>query len=203
LPKERDAKKYAKVEDLMRVALAKLGYDIKVDNVEGAQSPVYMVHRHNGAYMFSIFSAHTTAKTSLRFPLGIPVLDGYTTVINNGYGEYHFPKCERKECRVFVEQEDGIVSVREFAPVSNFDRRKIRVTGLKNATVRILAEDYCKDNLRVTINTPGYDSNVLSDPFEGEYKKIGNDVYYEVKNATGMMLITFPFPKGCASKIKG
>jgi ribonuclease HIII len=30
-----------------------------------------------------------------------------------------------------------------------------------------------------------------------------NDIYYEVKNASGMMLITFPFPKGCASKIKG
>ncbi|MBO5223283.1 MAG: hypothetical protein J6C23_02060 [Clostridia bacterium] len=203
LPRERDATKYSKVEDLMRIALAKFGCDIKVDNAEGAKSPVYMVHRHNGAYIFSIFSAHTTAKTSLRFPLGIPVLDGYTAVINNGYGEYHFPKCERKECRVFVEQEGGIVSVKENAPVSNFDRRKIRVTGLKNATVRILAEDYCKENLRVTLNTPSFDSNVLSDPFEGEYKKIGNDIYYEVKNASGMLLITFPYPNGCASKIKG
>lgn len=194
LPVCHDFTKYSNGENLMREALAKLGYDIKVDNLEGAKNPVFMIHRHNGAYVFSSFHAHTTAKTSLKFPLGIPLIDGYSTVINNGYGEYHFPKCERKECRAFVEQEDGVVTIKEDAPVSYFMRRRVVVQGLKNATVRFIGEDYCKNDISVTLNT-NRANYVSSDPVDVEFRQIGNDVYVEVKNATGYLTFSMPFRK--------
>ena len=194
LPIAHNRLEFAVGEDLMRVALGKLSIDIKIENEAGAKSPVFMIHRHNGAYILSSYHEHTTAKTSMRFPLGAPLFDGYTAVIKDGYSEYHFPKCMRAECRAFVEQDGGIVTLKEFAPVSYFHRRKIRIDGLKNATVRILAEDYCKEDIYVTVNTPSVDNNTMSDPFEAEYKKIGNDTYYEVKNVTGFLMFAFPFP---------
>ena len=130
----------------------------------------------------------------MKFPLGAPLFDGYTAVIKDGYSEYHFPKCDRKECRVFIEQDDGLVTLKEFAPVSYYHRRKIRIDGLKNATLRIFAEDYCRDNIYVTLNTKSVDNNTYSDTFDAEYKKFGNETYLEVRNVTGMIMFAFPFP---------
>lgn len=192
LPVRHDSLKYSNGESLMLKALAKLGYEIKIENEEGAKSPIFMLHRHNGAYIFSSFHYHTTAKTCLKFPLGVPLIDGYSTVIKDGYGEYHFPKCERKECRAFVEQDGGVVTLKEKGPISYYYRRRVRIEGLKNATVRFIAEDYCKDNIEVIVNPVG-DNYGKSDPFDVEYKQLGNDVYIEVKNVTGEILFSMPY----------
>ena len=46
---------------------------------------------------------------------------------------------------MFVEQQEGRVSVREHTCESMRYRRSIVIDGLKNATVRFFAENYCKD----------------------------------------------------------
>ena len=128
------------------------------------------------------------------FPYGAPVLDGYETRLENGYATYNFPKSEHKEIRAFVEQENGIVSCRELPPVSAFMRIRVKISGLKNATVRFLGESYCKDNLEVVVNSPE-DFYIMSEKFEGKHKVINGISFYEARNITGEIVFSMPFEK--------
>ncbi len=186
-----DRTKYFFGESLMRKALSKLGWEIDFEGDIDALQPVLTIHRHNNAYVFSQFAASTTFKTKLKFPLGAPVLDAYDTRLEDGYATYHFPKAEHRECRVFVEQESGIVSCSEQTPSSVALRRRVLVSGLKNATVRFLPETYCMDNIEVKLNTskPYYPAG---DNFEGEYVTKDGITYYEARNITGNMLFSMP-----------
>ena len=175
-------------EDIMLTALARIGYAIEID--KELQRPVFTLHRHNNAYIFTEYSHCAVGKTRMRFPFGIPVFNACDVKIADGMGEYHFPRFMRAECRVFVEQEAGIVTVAEEPPVSFEHRRMIRVKGLRNATVRILAEDYCRDNFKVTFSE-WYDI-LCGTPAEGEFITIGNDTFFEARNVTGHLLISMP-----------
>ena len=130
----------------------------------------------------------------MKMPLGAPILDGYSAVMENGYATYHFPKSDRKECRVFVEQKDGVITCREVNPGSATLRRRIEVIGLNNATVRFVAEDYCKENVVVKLNTKG-SARVLSDPFESRYVTKDGITYCEILNVSGTLMLSMPMKK--------
>ena len=181
-------------ETLILKALGMSGLKIEFDNPEKTKNPVIMLHRYNNAYMLSAFLPSTTVKTKMLFPYGAPVLDGYETRLENGYATYNFPKSEHKEIRAFVEQENGIVSCRELPPVSAFMRRRVKISGLKNATVRFLGESYCKDNLEVVVNSPE-DFYIMSEKFEGKHKVINGISFYEARNITGEIVFSMPFEK--------
>lgn len=182
---------YFACEELMTDALARLGLEIKYERCANEKLPIIMLHRYNNAYIFSSFLRSTTVKTKIKMPLGAPILDGYEAALENGYATYNFPKAEHKECRVFVEQDGGIVGCHEDAPVSYQIRRRVTVTGLENATVRFLAEDYCKDNIEAKLNSHR-DFFFVSDDFDGGYVTKDGITYYEVRNVTGT--ITFGMP---------
>lgn len=175
-------------------ALKDFGIFISYEKYADEKNPVFMCHRYNNAFMFSVYAPSTTVKTKIRFPYGAPVLDGYDTVLENGCATYHFPKSEHRECRVFVEQNDGIVSCCEVAPVSFQYRRRIQVSGLKNATVRFLPEEYCKKNVNAVLNSDvGY--YFRTDKFESGYVEIDGVKFFEAKNVTGSLVLSMPFEK--------
>ncbi len=178
-------------EDIMRSALAKLGWDIRIN--KSLQRPVLTLHRHNNAYVFSLFSHCAVGTLKMCSPFGIPLLNGCDVRIQDGLGEYNLTRFLRAECRVFAEQEGGIVTVAEEPPVSFDYRRRIRVKGLRNATVRIFAESYCKNSFDCSVSE-WYDAT-YGEPVTGEYKKIGHDVFLELKNITGHLNIAFPEKK--------
>lgn len=175
-------------------ALKEFGIDIRYEKPLGEKPPVMMIHKHNGAFIFSTFHKSTTIKTSIKMPLGAPVLDGYSTLIENGYATYHFPRAERRECRVFVEQTDGVVNCRELNPGSAFMRRRIEVSGLKNATVRFVAENYCKENVDIRLNTQG-SARILTDPFESRYVTENGVTYCEISGVSGVLTLSMPMKK--------
>lgn len=179
-------------EALFLKALALLGYEIKFEKEPDVKTPVMMLHRYNNAYLFSVYTPSTTVKTKLKFPFGAPILDGYESKLENGYATYHFPKAEHRECRVFVEQKEGIVGCREIPPVSVQYRRRIEVNGLHNATVRFLAEEYCKENVTAMLNST-QDYYCVGEEFEGGYKIIRGISFYEVRNVSGNMVFSMPF----------
>ncbi len=185
---------YFVADRLILRALREFGYDIRYEKPIGQKMPVLMIHRHNGAFIFSTFQSSTTVKTCLKTPLGAPILDGYTAIMENGCATYHFPKAERRECRVFVEQNDGSVTCRELPPGSYYLRRRIEVTGLKNATVRFFAEDYCRDDVTVKLNTKGA-SRIVSDPFDFRYVTENGETYCEISNVSGTLLLSMPMKK--------
>lgn len=169
-------------------------FDISImyEKYSNEKLPVIMCHRYNNAFLFSVYSPSTTVKTLMKFPYGAPILDGYDTVISNGFASYNFPKSEHRECRVFVEQNDGIVSCCETSPVSCEYRRRIQINGLKNATVRFLAEKYCSDNVHAVLNSKP-DEYIEVEKFESEYIEIDGIKFLEVKNVTGCLVVSMPF----------
>ncbi len=186
-----DPREYFISETLMTKALGMLGYQIVFEKNHNEKDPVIMLHRHNNAYVFSAYMASTTVKTKLKFPLGAPVLDAYETVLEDGWATYCFPKAERRECRVFVEQESGIVGCRERNSCSYYDRRRIEVTGLKNATVRFLAEDYCASDIKVVLNSH-VDFWLVGDSFDSSFVEKDGIRYFEARNVTGDMVFSMP-----------
>jgi len=186
-----DEREYFKSERLMRTALAKFGFEIVYEKPLGQREPVMSVHCNNGAFWFTSYHPSTTVKTKLRFPWGVPILDAHSAVMENGYAVYHFAKAEHRECRVFVEQNEGVISCRELGPVSYQYRRRIAVEGLEDATVRFLAETYCEDNLHVVLNSHrGFYS--VSEPFEGEYITINGIRFYEARHVSGQLVFSMP-----------
>ncbi len=186
-----EREKYFIGESLLLDAISRLGYEIVFEKDKTTVPPVFTLHRCNGAFIFSSFHPSTTVKTKLRFPLGAPILDGYETKLEDGYATYHFPKAEHRECRVFVEQRDGEVGCFECPPVSAQFRRRICVKGLKNATVRVFGENYCRDNIDVVLNSKN-DYFFVGDDFEGNYVTDGNITYYEARNVTGTLTFSMP-----------
>ena len=175
-------------------ALKEFGISISYEKYANEQSPVIMCHKYNNAFMFSVFSPSTTVKTKMKFPYGAPILDAYDAVLEDGYSVYNFPKAEHRECRVFVEQNDGIVGCCEVAPVSVEYRRRIKVTGLKNATVRFLAEEYCKNDVAAVSNSD-IDFYNRTDKFETGYVEIDGVKFFEARNVTGELVLSMPYKK--------
>ncbi len=185
---------YTKGEELLLSMLARLGFHISFAR-ESERSPavVSTVHRHNGAFIWSFYAPDTTVGVGLRTPLGIPAFSGGETLIRDGLGHYRFPRFERRECRVFVEQETGIVTVKEWPPVSVEYRRRIRVTGLRSATVRLFAEEYCKESATVIVNgSPAYDAWAVGDVHEVRVVRDENGTYLELSGVTGELMLSMP-----------
>lgn len=71
-----------------------------------------------------------------------------------GFANYSFSRAELRECRVFVEQEEGVLGCHDISPGSMFMRRRIKVSGLKNATVRFLAPKDCEQKIEACFKLP-------------------------------------------------
>ncbi len=189
-------KEYIRGEELLRTVLAEYGYDIRLKKPDGnVKSPTITVHKSDNGFIFSVFTPSTTVDVKMKFPLGAPLLLGYETQLENGCSVYRFPRAEHRECRTFIEQNDGVVSAKEFCPVSGKFRRRILVSGLKNATVRFFAEENCKTKVEAVLNSIG-DAWYPKDSFEGHFvndKQYG--CYYEITNVTGELAFQMPIIK--------
>lgn len=190
----QDESQYFIADGLMLRALSEFGYSFAFERFERNPLPVLMIHRHDNAYIFSQFTPDTSVEVKWKLPLGAPILDGYEAVMKDGYATYRLPRAERRECRVFVEQQSGVVSCKELRPCSAVMRRRVIVRGLKNATVRFLAEDYCKENVDVRLNTH-VSACQISDPVFPKYVTQNGDTYCEVTGVTGTLVFSMPMKK--------
>ena len=181
---------YFKFPSLMNKALSLLGTDISFEKPDGVETPKITLHRSNNAFIFSCFMPSNTVKTTMEFPLGAPVLNGYDTVVENSRSSYVFPKAEHKECRVFVKQKSGIVKCDEEPPVSAAYRRIIKVRGLDNAKICFFPENYCKDNIRIF-------KSRFADGLYDEVKVSATTkdglTYYEIDNANDTLYFAMPY----------
>lgn len=136
LPPER----YFPVESLARLAAREFGYDVRFQKeTPSSKSPVLMIHRHDNGFFFSGYMPDTTALVQMKLPLGAPLLLGCEARLADGRAVYSRPRAWHAECRAFVEQTHGaVLTCRETAPISFRMRRRIQVSGLQDATVRIL-----------------------------------------------------------------
>jgi len=154
--------------------------------------PAMTIHKNNNAFMFNVYNRSNTVESRFKFPLGAPILNGYDTEIINGYSTYRFPRSVHSECRVFIKQENGVVRSREQIPTNRKYRRKIEISGLKNAEVCLFAEKYCIDKADIaTLEYPD-STPVLCENWE-VVSDSENGTYLRIKNVSGKIYLCMPF----------
>lgn len=156
----------------LREAWEKFGCHVKfVKKNAAAKPPALALARHDNALILSACNSDTTTDTLLKFPLGAPILCGGETEIVDGYAAYRFSISEHRECRVFVNQDGGVISCREAAPVSARFRRAIKIKGLKDATVILFAEKGCE----CAVSTAEYTD--FGPVYDARFKTVNDEIY--------------------------
>jgi hypothetical protein len=179
---------------LLREQLNKFGYDVIFKTKRETKLPVWNMTRSNNGCFFSIYNADTTTDSLMKFPLGAPILLGGEIEIEDGYAKYRFNRCEHRECRVFVQQNSGIISAHEEPPVNGKHRRRFGVEGLNEATVYYFPERYCKKAKYVTI-TPHSDATpILDNEWEEFYDPIYGYGFKGIKK-NGKLAFLMPYEK--------
>ncbi len=175
----------------IREKLADFGYFIGFDRKSEEVKPnALTIARVENAMLFSVYSPNLTTDTLLNFPLGAPILTGTDTEIRDGKAVYRFGMCEHKECRVFVKQKSGVVTLRERAPASTVYHRKLRLGGLENAEVYILPEGNREVFLANSVGAPDSTPDYIEGLERMEDDK--NGIYYKAENLTGNYIVLFP-----------
>ena len=175
-------------------AIRKYGYTVEYSTRVGSLGrPVMTVARSDGGLFFSSYSIDTTAKAKLKLPLGAPVFIGCETEIEGGCSVFRLARWEHRECRVLIEQEGGVVSCNEIAPVNRKYRRKLSLAGLENATVRILPEAGLEYKCAVGEGHIAIDGTPkLSDSFVWVTDEVWG-TYLEGRNISGSYQILFEY----------
>lgn len=153
------------------------------------KNPVLTIARSNNAFIFSGYNPNNTVVQHFQFRQGAPLLLGLDTKLSEGNSTYTMPTAWNRECRVFVEQNDGMVSYKEQTAAVKGVTKRYSVSGLKNATVRIYPEDHITETqLRVHVNV-GYPYKTGQVAFKPGDEKLGK--HFVVENVTGNMVISW------------
>lgn len=187
---EDDPTQFATSEVILRDALAALGVCVGVESRRtGQPAPIQVISRNRGAMWFSGHQPDTTVQMQLGTCDGVPLLVGCDAELCDGVGHYRFPLAYTYECRVLVEQKEGVVRCREFPSVMVGVSRRLRLDGLENATVRILLDDDRSMKPALAVNAPypyvtgPFADTTLEDCFVGRC--------LVARNITGWMLISW------------
>lgn len=187
-----DESLYFRSELQLRQALQLFDYHIEfIRKTKTSKLPVLGIHRHQNAFMISGYLQDTTVAVKLRFPLGIPVLIGHEVLVEDHYGYYHFPRSFSRECRVFVQQKAGKLSMTEYGPVSMTMKRRVLIEGLEEATVYVFPEENKEAKCELLLNSKK--PNIVGEPFEYTLVETDWGKAYEVKNITGHIMYSMEF----------
>lgn len=185
-----DPEKYFVGPLYLRYVLKEFGLDYGVEKQDPTiASPVMTVSRSNNGFFFSGYVPNTTVKHRLKFAQGAPVLNGFDTRLENGYSTYSLPTAWHRECRVFVDQPEGIVSSKEVHSGEKGISRRLRITGLNNATVRVYPdEEVTEEMFRVYLNA-GYPYKTGHYAFKPGDPKQGK--HFVIENVTGNLIVSW------------
>jgi hypothetical protein len=175
---------------LLRYVLQRFGYSINIEKDNPAQkNPVLTIARSDNGFFFSGFMPDMTVKQYLKFPQGAPILTGYETRLHKGAAGYSLPTAWHRECRVFIEQEDGIVSCKEIYSGDKDITRRIKISGLKNAIARIYPGEHVPAEKFHAYRNAAYPWKTGKQDFAKGDPKYGD--YFEIKNITGELVVAW------------
>lgn len=185
-----DPTRYFTSPNYLRYVLSELGFSYATDkNSPAVKSPVLSISRSNNGYFFAGYVPNTTVKHRFKLAPGAPVLLGYDTGLENGHSVYHFPTSWNRECRVFVEQVNGVVSCKEMHSGELGISRRLQVSGLENATVRIFPDDgISEDQIHFYLNA-GYPWKKGQLDFQKGEEAFGNN--YKVEGVSGTLVVSW------------
>jgi len=121
---------------LLRAVLPSFGCDVRMVKRAAEQpSPVLAIARHNNGFYFSGYVPNTNVGLQLQMPDGAPIFSGLETELVDGRAQYRMPRAWHRECRVMVRQAEGEILCAEQISGAIGVTRRLRLTGLKDATV--------------------------------------------------------------------
>jgi len=141
---------------LARFTLDALGWKASCPDVATANAerpPYYTVHRHRNGFQFSGYHPDENAVLKLRHPLGAPLFTFRTLPVENGQTKVTGTRAWSYESRVFVESGgDGLYRCRFQMPVGYGIRRRLLITGCRDATLVFLPESGGNVPIRILLN---------------------------------------------------
>ena len=174
----------------LRYVLPEFGLSHAVEKQDPSiKNPVLTVSRSNNAFIFSGYNPNSTVTQRFKFQQGAPLLLGLQTRLDKGASTYTMPTAWNRESRVFVEQQEGILSFKELHSGQKGVTKRYSVDGLKNATVRIYPEDHVTDQqFRAYVNAsyPWKTGQVSFRKGENQFGK-----HYVVENVTGNLVVSW------------
>ena len=180
-------------EQLMRLSLQEFGWNINFDKYSpDARTPITMIARNKNGFYFSGYSKDTTTKMRISSPFGIPLFNDVEIVVKDGQAYYHMPKSWHKEVRCFIDQkEESKVSCSENVAIQFDVFRRLKLQGLKNATVRFYPESGTEDRVKVLLNPNPWSCLVTGNFLTPEVKKDSSGTCFEFKNISGSIIISY------------
>jgi hypothetical protein len=141
-PRSRDAR-YVDAGRLGYEVLERLGYTVDVRceapaRTAGENAALMLFSRHDNAWYLSGYAAAPVGFVKLKFPEGAPVFHTTHTRIEDGAAHYPLARAMHHTCRVFVQQESGIVGCHPGARDEHHRELTLRVSGLQDAAVVFL-----------------------------------------------------------------
>lgn len=185
-----DPEEYVIVPGLLRKMLSAFGMHIKVEKQAiSIKDPVLTINRSDNAFIFSGYNPNSTVKQYFKFEQGAPLLLGLETILEEGHSTYTMPTAWHRECRAFVKQESGMLSFKELHSGQKGIKKRYRVSGLKNGTLRFYPQDaVTNDDLQVFLNS-GYPWKSGQVPFKVINDERGS--YVEVSNVSGTVVFAW------------
>ncbi|KAA0992857.1 hypothetical protein [Dyadobacter aurulentus] len=175
---------------LLRYVLQEFGIDLGISKEDpGIKNPVLTVSRSNNAFIFSGYNPNTTIVNHFKFPQGAPLLNGLDTKLDKGSSVYSLPTSWNRDSRVFIEQQEGIVSFKELHSGEMGISKRFRVSGLQNATVRIYADEHttAKDfHAYLNANYPWKEGKIAFKEGDARFGK-----HFVVEGVTGSLVVSW------------
>ena len=204
LPQQLDRREYFPVAAMLRGLLETMDVVIRFTGEQEIPDwPVMHVSMCGNMYYVTSYAKDTTAKLSLRFPEGAPLLEGNQCVYENGLTTYHADKFRHKRLTIFADQKERAVlsCERKTAENPSLDERFL-IRGLKDATltlrlpldarVRVVEQSACKTGEGAPwMNVPGnVPFETLPDGTRRTLRPVTGDVFiaWQSDNNAGCML---------------
>lgn len=174
----------------LRYVLQEFGINCSVDKQDpSVKNPVLTISRSNNAFIMSGYNPGNTVKLRFKMPQGAPLLTGLETKLEKGNSSYVMSTAWNRECRIFIEQDDGIVTCKELHSGQLGITRRFQVTGLQKATMRIYPEnDVTDESFHAYVNAD-YPWKTGLFPFIQGDEKFGR--YFEIENVTGSLVVSW------------
>jgi hypothetical protein len=180
---------FARNGELARLALRYFGWDLEGRIASGdPKEPYLTVHRHANALVFSGYHRNEKSAQLICSPLGAPLLMGRHNPVVSGSTVIDGEIAWQHETRAFlIEGEDGTYRCREMIPAMHGVHRRILVSGMRDARLRILPDPRYLDSLRLLVD-PKF-PYFLDRELDASTHRFGGHLVVETPPLNGELLI--------------
>ncbi len=189
-PQMLDRQSYYYPEELMRVLAEEFGWNIHFEKYDTSQTdPVLVIKKHANARYLAAYVPNMNTTEYLGFPEGAPVFTETETIVSGSQSKYTLSKATHLECRVFLEMDEGAVQLKETISLMPGVKRRLMISGLKNAIVRFRPESGYENTTKALLDPDNL--FITGTTLEPCCTDLFGGLVLEYKDVTGKLLISW------------